>query len=936
MAITVEARTEIISLVVGMFGAAPGASVLSDLVASYEAGSTLPQIAASLANTDQFKSIYPTFLTNGEYATKVVNNLLAEASAEAKAEAVTVLTAELNGGMTRVAAMVAAINFVANSAASNTAYATSATAFDNKVDVAVYYSVDKELSGSSLEDLQAVIIDVTSAASSVTAAKAKADGDSTAGKVFVLTTGVDTITGTIGDDTFNADITVNATLSAADTITGGAGNDTLRIFDDASNAISLPVGMTGVENIYAHMGAIGESVNISSIADVTSLTVESANVGAAGANAALTYTVAAGQSLTLKSVLDTGNSGNDIDVASSSSVTSLSITLDGAGDTGTAADDLEIDVNGTGVATVNLATANNASNISLINSGAAIKTLNISGDKALTIRNSFDPAGTSGTIAATGMSGDLTFSAATANDAITFTGGSGKNSITTGSGADTLTGGDAADTLNAGTGNDTVSSGAGDDSVTVGAGQVNVNAGAGNDYVQVAGLDSTDVLTGGEGTDTLGLTFADADAADASTTAGSALRATYTAFEQLRVTDAISNTLSMSTLGFNYLQIGADVSDGGAGTSVAVNGFTTGATVEYRTAADMTDALDIGMTDAALSSDDVINIKLNADIANAAAHATKFGVTGINTVNVSAFDRVNGTATDDFGADDGYTIAISNAANMTALNITGTAALSYTLTAGTNAIKTIDASASTGNVTINVSAFAGTERVTIKGSQGVNTITGDDAAFGESITGGAKGDTITAGEGADAITGAGGRDAFVFADGDSDSAAMDKISDFGKVTVASTAAEVTAMSSIANFQSSTIGKGGDNADVLDVGTAAATLAGAQTATDVKAAISGGAGTETVTAVETAKGILTLGGADAGLINTLSEWIAVANTMAAANGDTVAFEFNGNTYVFQQESVGVDNVVELTGVTGVTGLVVIGSAVAAAANDVFVF
>jgi len=76
MAITAEARTEIITLVVGMFGAAPGASVLSDLVAAKDSGASVKQIAANIANTVEFKSIYPTFLTNQEFATKFVNNLV--------------------------------------------------------------------------------------------------------------------------------------------------------------------------------------------------------------------------------------------------------------------------------------------------------------------------------------------------------------------------------------------------------------------------------------------------------------------------------------------------------------------------------------------------------------------------------------------------------------------------------------------------------------------------------------------------------------------------------------------------------------------------------------------------------------------------------------------------------------------------------------------
>ena len=111
------------------------------------------------------------------------------------------------------------------------------------------------------------------------------------------------------------------------------------------------------------------------------------------------------------------------------------------------------------------------------------------------------------------------------------------------------------------------------------------------------------------------------------------------------------------------------------------------------------------------------------------------------------------------------------------------------------------------------------ERAEIKGSQGTNDITGDDAAFGEKITGGAKADTITGGAGADDMTGNGGRDAFIQNAGDSGTTAatIDQISDFGKVTVAATAAEVTAMTNQAAFQATATARGGDNADVAGAG-----------------------------------------------------------------------------------------------------------------------
>ena len=84
-------------------------------------------------------------------------------------------------------------------------------------------------------------------------------------------------------------------------------------------------------------------------------------------------------------------------------------------------------------------------------------------------------------------------------------------------------------------------------------------------------------------------------------------------------------------------------------------------------------------------------------------------------------------------------------------------------------------------------------------------------------------------------------------------------------------------------------------------------------------------------------MVTLAGADAGLVDTLVEWVGIASTMAGTNGNDAVFEFDGDTYVFQQTSSakGADTMVQLVGVTGVTGLVLVGSSVAAAVGDIFV-
>ena len=132
-------------------------------------------------------------------------------------------------------------------------------------------------------------------------------------------------------------------------------------------------------------------------------------------------------------------------------------------------------------------------------------------------------------------------------------------------------------------------------------------------------------------------------------------------------------------------------------------------------------------------------------------------------------------------------------------------------------------------------------------------------------------------------------------------------------------------------------------DKIDIITGAA---GANsTAIDVKSAIAGGGGSETVTASVT-NGVVTLSGSDAGLINTLSEWIDAVSVdgvikKAADDADAVgavAFQLNGNTYLVESNdtsnnnaaNVSIVNVIELTGLTGVNAV-----ADAAAANTILI-
>jgi len=376
MAITVEQRTAIIELVVGMFGAAPGANVLSDLVAAYEAGSSIKQIAANLAKSDQFKSIFPTFMTNGEFAAKVVDQLVgSEVVAAEKAAAVTLLTAQLNSGKSRSDVFADAISALNAVTSTNAAWGNAAVAFDNKVAAAVYYSVDKQLSGSSLAGLQAVVSSVTSSAASLNAAKAAADAAAAPAPAPVQTF------------TLTADATsVNEGSSALFTLTTtnvSAGAQYSYAISGVSATDVTGGSLTGTVTI----GADGKAlIPVSLVADSSTEGAETLTVTVAGRAASVTV---ADTSLTpaptprvmaLSTGVDTGAgytgaATNDIFNASLSGAIATLNNLD-ALDGGEGTDTLNVELNGvvvtpvalTSIEQINITSTAANSNLDLTNS----------------------------------------------------------------------------------------------------------------------------------------------------------------------------------------------------------------------------------------------------------------------------------------------------------------------------------------------------------------------------------------------------------------------------------------------------------------------------------------------------------------------------------------------------------------------------------------
>ena len=289
MAITASTRTEIIQLVVAMFNGAPGASVLSDLVTSLGNG-TVKQLAANLEKLAVFNGIYPTFLTDQEFADRFLNNLVGtEVSSADKASFATTLVAKLAAGASRSSVIIDSISKLNSTASTDTAWINGAAVFNNKVTVATYYTVEKQLSASTLGELQNVIANVTSATASVTTANSSVDSTGSVGLPFTLTTGIDNLPGTAGNDRFVATPAAGVdTFTALDSLNGGKGDDILSVA--AVAALTIPAGASVIDIETATLASnTSVTADVSAWTGLTSLLVSSG--GATTVTAAATTNV---------------------------------------------------------------------------------------------------------------------------------------------------------------------------------------------------------------------------------------------------------------------------------------------------------------------------------------------------------------------------------------------------------------------------------------------------------------------------------------------------------------------------------------------------------------------------------------------------------------------------------------------------------------------
>jgi hypothetical protein len=719
---------------VGLFGIPAGG--FTDTLETYGAATdwNVESLYAAMLNSSIGRSIFAPGVSNQTFATTLVGKLGGSLLADAtEAAAIDVLKAALDGGMSQAAVAMAAVEYVAALDTTDADFGAVAQQFQNRVTIANYYTFSSTAPSSTLSTLTAVLSGVSNT-TDVTDPEDYIDSITdpavSTGQTYTLTTNIDSVLGTTGNDTIIGDA---STLSNADQVNGGAGTDTLKMFGTAG-AADIPA-MTGVENVY--LSGATASHDFSSVSEITSVEIDDA------ADNSVFTVGSAVSAVSIANILNAETIGVNV----ASSATSANVTLNKVGNTTANA---ILDLKGAALATLNLTTASNASYVELgelagNDASDTLTKVTIAGDKALTLS----------------MDATQKFAKVTTVDASANTAG-----VTV--------------TLEATTGAD-----------------VTFTGGTGNDSVAFGGkFTKADVVNGGDGTDTLSLAQADLTAVEAYSAADKAtVNTNLSNLEILKVSDALTGNIDASRYdSINQFVLAAGINNGGTST---ISKIASGVSVTYNDAAGTaTDILALTITDATVAGNnsDTVNLVLNDA---AAGGASDLGVVDLVGVDILNIDTKSTTAAGAAGTTTSYTLDIKNTS--TALDkvvVTGSIALDISTVALVNSIAEVDASgmtlaaATSSGLTVAIAA-GGTNGVKITGSGGIDTITGSAAA--DVIDGGAGADVITSGAGGDRMTGGAGNDNFKIAEADASitSTNYDTINDYSNGTTAGTTDKIT-------------------------------------------------------------------------------------------------------------------------------------------------
>jgi len=740
MAITAETRNDIIELVITAYNAAPGTTLLSELVAIVDDGGTLADVATELTTRTEWTSTYPTFQTAEEFADEWLGNLVPEAGADALAEAKSVAVGLINGGMSFADLILEAQAFLSAASEDDAAFGSSAANFNNKVEVATYHTITQE----NADQDSAVVADVTSDDATVQTAKDAVDYVApTAGTTTALTKGLDSgasFTGGAGDDTFTGALTGSATTETAttgDSLVGGAGTDRL--------TLSISNGATTPSNLVATSGV--EELSIFNN-DVGGFTVQGDLM-----SGLTDIFVTAGQGATTVDEIDSAPNLHLISTNFDATVTPKSTTLLGTSDAVT------ILSNGSAGTTSITATYNDAG-------GAGVETVNLVGAGGAT-----GSATTTLTIA----SADLT--------TVNVTGSTNMWLVADLTGAD-LAGEVSTFNASAATGNIDITPTAG------GSTEMSITMGSGDDRVTAGAMDKDYTIDGGDGTDTLEVSSAGYTAALAA--AGTLVGQGVSNFETLLVSASGSADLrSFTNNTFTTLKTAGDATFNGVSGTPSIIAGATGTVTVNRATDGAADSATLALsattpgtyTTIDLADEETITLTSGGLLAGSntittltATDATSLTINGSRDLTVT--NAVGGTALATLDASgltgQGVNLSIDASNSLAAMTVTlgagsesSTSETMNTITTGSGADTVTGGdykdSITTGSGADSVVAGGGNDVVVtsfgndyVDGGAGNDNIT--DSVGNDTLIGGAGNDTIDGAAGADSIDGGAGND----------------------------------------------------------------------------------------------------------------------------------------------------------------------------------
>jgi len=888
MAITVAMRTEVAQNYVALFGRAPDADGLSYWVQQLGVeGKTPAQVAQAMYDTTPARAYFPGWMTNDEIVGSFYTNVRGRAAdAEGLAYWSGRLAASSQGAVIREM-IDAVVSWVPTGGANDAAGATSKALLTNKVAVAEYWGTTVgTVAGSNTVLASVTATTDTSSTAAIQAVVTASSATAVTGQTFTLTTAADSFTGTTGNDTFSGVIdSTTGTLTGVDSVAGGAGTDTLSVrISNVATGDTVAPSISAIEVLTLDNDETTAkeylTFNTGSASGITNI---NSSGSSAGSQTSVTN-VAASATIGL-----TSTKGQfAVDFASTvfaTSADSIAVNLNGAGvatATGTALT-LLLDggyTAGTAVGTVDntletlTITSNTAASKVDMWGGSAVKTLNISGDAALTLTDTNNNFGSITTVNASTMTAALDIDLSSNTKNVTITTNTGNDRVKIGAIGTGLT---ADDTINLGSGTDTVA-------------------------VSDTSFDATDLLLirnelstvetlefYSELTNTATYDLADISTISSFKLSGTGAGSAAATASASTVLLAITGVEAGDTLTFSKSYTGslgaaasgsavASANDGGVAISLTpdVDGGSDSITITLSGGVTLAGGQGgaagggvsgtgstMGDGGAAISASgfEVVNIVSSGTSANAIAGGTA-GVTGVSgdvagSAGPSIIVNTNGT-----------------------INVSGSIALNLGTIQGTNA-------------SVNASAF--TAALTVTGEAGNNTIVGGSAA-----------DAITGGAGIDTLTGNGGADVFKFQLGTASTASHSSYMN----AASATSTGVLSVDAITDYA-----KGSDSIVILNTSGTAVTLSSSDVVTNSSATVG--------TAAISSSAIASFASADDTLYERVIAVESAIQTGTAAANQFAIFEFSGSTYLFVSD--GTDQVdrgdvlVKLTGVTDVSGI-----------------